>query len=128
VRFKNRVREITARSNGWSMERRIRALTAYLRGWMQYFRLAQTPSVYRHLDGWVLRRLRLCLWKQWKRPSTRLRELRALNLPAPVCHATANCRKGHWYVAGGPMNRATPRTFWNARGFVGLADVYSHGR
>lgn len=46
ARFKERVREITARSNRWSMERRIRALTAYLRGWLQYFRLAQTPSVY----------------------------------------------------------------------------------
>ncbi len=60
-RFKERVREMTSRSNGWSMERRIRALCAYFRGWMQYFRLAQTPSVYRNLDSWTLRRLRLCL-------------------------------------------------------------------
>ena len=58
-RFKDRVREITARSNGWSMERRIPALMAYFRGWMQYFRLARTPSVYRDLEGWTLRRLRL---------------------------------------------------------------------
>lgn len=60
------------------MERRIRALYVYLRGWMQYFRLARTPSVYRDLDGWVMRRLRLCLWKQWKCCRTRLPELRAL--------------------------------------------------
>jgi RNA-directed DNA polymerase len=124
-RFRDRVREITARSNGWSMERRIRALAAYLRGWMQYFRLARTPSVYGHLDGWTLRRLRLCLWKQWKRPSTRLRELRALNLPDWICCSYANARKGYWRMSGGPMNRATPRAFWNARGFVGLTDAYS---
>jgi RNA-directed DNA polymerase len=125
-RFKDRAREITARNNGWSMERRIRALTAYLRGWMQYFRLARTPSIYRPLDGWTLRRLRLCLWKQWKLPKTRLRKLRALNLPEWVCQSYANSRKGYWRMSGGPMNRAMPRAFWNARGFVGLADVYSH--
>jgi group II intron reverse transcriptase/maturase len=124
-RFKDRVREITARSNGWSMERRIRALTAYFRGWMQYFRLARTPSVYRNLEGWALRRLRLCLWKQWKRPRTRLRELRALGLPEWVCLEYAMSRKGYWRMSGGPMNRAMPRAFWKARGFAGLTDFYS---
>jgi RNA-directed DNA polymerase len=123
-RFKARVRGITARSNGWSMERRIRTLYAYLRGWMQYFRLARTPSVYRNLDGWVLRRLRLCLWKQWKRCRTRLRELRALKLPEWVCLEFAFSRKGHWRMASGPMNRAMPRAFWNARGFAGLTEFF----
>lgn len=92
-RFKARVREITARSNGWSMEHRIRRLHAYLRGWLQYFRLAKTPSVYRDLDGWALCRLRLCLWKH---PGTRLRELRALQLPEWVCLEFAMSRKGYW--------------------------------
>ena len=67
--FKSRVRELTARSNGWSMERRIYALRIYLRGWMQYFRLAETPKVYRELDSWVLHRLRLCQWKQMEAPT-----------------------------------------------------------
>jgi RNA-directed DNA polymerase len=124
-RFRDRVREITARSNGWSMERRIRALVNYVRGWMQYFRLARTPSVYRNLEGWILRRLRLCLWKQWKRPRTRLRKLRALGLPDWVCFASAMSRQGYWRMSGGPMNRAMPRAFWNAQGFAGPTDFYS---
>lgn len=124
-RFKGRVREITARSNGWSMERRIRTLTAYFRGWMQYFRLARTPSVYRDLEGWTVRRLRLCLWKQWKRARTRLRELRALGLPEWVCLEYAMSHKGYWRMSSGPMNRAMPRAFWKARGFAGLTDFYS---
>ena len=123
-RFKKRIREITARSNGWSIEQRIHVLSDYLRGWMQYFRLAKTPSVYRVLDGWTLHRLRLCLWKQWKRPSTRLREFRALNLPEWVCLEFAYSRKGYWRMSGGPMNRATPRAYWNARGVVGLTDLF----
>jgi group II intron reverse transcriptase/maturase len=124
-RLKERVREITARSNGWSMERRIRALRDYFRGWMQYFRLARTPSVYRDLEGWTLRRLRLCLWKQWKRPRTWLPEVRALGLPEWVCFEIAMSRKGYWRISGGPLNRAMPRAFWNARGFAGLTDFYS---
>jgi RNA-directed DNA polymerase len=123
-RFKERVRKITARSNGWSIKQRIRALSAYLRGWMQYFRLARTPSVYRDLDGWILRRLRLCLWKQWKQYRTRLRELRALNLPERVCLERAGSRKGYWRISGGPLNYAMPREYWKSRGFAGLTEFY----
>ncbi len=124
-RFKDRIREITARSNGWSMERRIRTLRDYCRGWMQYFRLARTPSVYRELDGWIMRRLRLCLWKQWKLCRTRLRELRALNLPEWVCQEFAFSRRGYWRMSSGPLNRAMPREYWNSRGFAGLSDFYA---
>ena len=115
-------------ATGWSMERRIRALVNYVRGWMQYYRLARTPSVYRKLEGWILRRLRLCLWKQWKRPRTRLRKLRALGLPDRVCFASAMSRQGYWRMSGGPMNRAMPRAFWNAQGFAGPTDFYAQVR
>jgi RNA-directed DNA polymerase len=124
-RFKNRVREITARSNGWSMERRISALCVYLRSWVQYFRLAETPSVYRDLDGWVLRRLRLCQWKQWKRMRTRLRELRALKLPEWKAREFAGSRKGYWRMSSGPLNSAMPRRYWIARGFAGLSERFA---
>jgi len=123
-RFKARVREITARSNGWSMERRIRALSAYFRGWMGYFRIARTPSIYRELDGWTLRRLRLCLWKQWKRIRTRLRELRALGLSEWHARELAFSRKAYWRIAGAPLNSAMPRRYWTARGFAGLSELY----
>jgi RNA-directed DNA polymerase len=124
-RLKERVREITARSNGRSMEQRLLVLGLYLRGWMQYYRLAQTPSVYRDLDGWILHRLRMCLWKQWKQYRTRLRELRALKtLPEQDCFRFAASRKGYWRMSQGPMNRAMPRRYWKSRGFVGLTECY----
>jgi group II intron reverse transcriptase/maturase len=125
-RLKERVRKITARSNGRGVEQRIRVLSDYLRGWMQYFRLARTPSIYRDLDGWILHRLRMCLWKQWKRYRTRLRELRALRtLSEEDCRRIAGARKGHWRMSHVPMNRATPRKYWNSRGFVGLTEWYA---
>ncbi len=123
-RLKDRVREITARSNGWSMERRLRTLSAYLRGWMQYFRLAQTPSIYVKLDSWMLRRLRLCQWKQWKCVRTRLRELRALGKPEWAAREVAFSRKSYWRIAHGPLSSAMPRRYWLARGFAGLVDSF----
>lgn len=124
-RLKERVRTITARSNGMSIEQRTFALSIYFRGWMQYYRLAQTPSVYRDLDGWVLHRLRMCLWKQWKCYGTRLRELRALRtLSEEDCRRIASARKGYWRMSLLPMNRATPRRYWISRGFVGLTECY----
>jgi RNA-directed DNA polymerase len=123
-RFKARVREITARSNGWSMEQRIRALQVYFRGWMGYFRLARTPSVYRDLDGWTLRRLRLCQWKQWKHIRTRLRKLRALGLQEWHARELAFSRKAYWRIAAQPLSSAMPRRYWIARGFAGLTEVF----
>jgi RNA-directed DNA polymerase len=123
--FKARVREITDRHNGLSMERRIRQLRVYLRGWMQYFRLAATPSVYRDLDGWTLRRLRQCQWKQWKLVRTRLRELRALQLPEWKAREFAFSRKGYWRMSGGPLSSAMPRRYWIARGFAGQTEFYA---
>jgi hypothetical protein len=66
------------------MADRIRRINAYLGGWLGYFALAETPSVFQSLDEWLRRRLRMCLWKQWKRVRTRYRELHALGLPERV--------------------------------------------
>ena len=126
-RFKARVREVTARSNGWSMDRRIRVLSIYIRGWMQYFRLASTPDVFGSLDGWTRRRLRLCLWKQWKLVRTRWRELRALGQPEWVCRSFAFSRKGYWRMAGGPLNRALPVKYWREQGLTSLLACYGTG-
>lgn len=121
-RFKAKVREITDRSNGRSMQWRIELLNAYLRGWLAYFALAATPSVYRDLDGWVRRRLRACLWKQWKRIRTRERELRALGLPEWQAQSWARTRKGYWRMACGPLSRALDTAYWRRQGLTSLAE------
>ena len=78
--MKDRVREITARSRGWSMKAVVGELRGYLIGWKQYFRLAYTPRVFRNLDGWIRRRLRALQLKHWKRGRTAYRELRKLGV------------------------------------------------
>ena len=121
-RFKTRVREITDRHNGISMQWRIEQLNAYLRGWLAYFALAAMPSVYRELDGWVRRRLRACLWKQWKRIRTRERELRVLGLPEWQAQSWARTRKGYWRMACGPLSRALDTAYWRRQGLTSLAE------
>ncbi|CAB3390647.1 Group II intron reverse transcriptase/maturase [Kyrpidia spormannii] len=123
-RVKAKTRTLTARNTPIAMEERIRRLNTYLGGWMGYFALAETPSTFEEIEGWIRRRLRMCLWKQWKRVRTRYRELRALGLPEWVVHQFANARKGPWRMAHGPMNRALGNAYWQAQGLMSLTERY----
>jgi len=125
VRFKAKIREITARHNGWSMEQRITALNAYCRGWVRYFSFAETPSVFAKLEQQILRRLRLCQWANWKHPRTRLRKLLALKLPEWKAARIAFSRKGYWRISGGPLNSAMPRSYWENRGIIRLTTLFT---
>ena len=75
-RFKERVRELTRRTRGVSIERMAEELARYLRGWIGYFGKCETPSVLESLEEWIRRRLRSAIWKQWKRGTVRFAELR----------------------------------------------------
>jgi len=91
-RVRMHIRELTARSSrnmGW----RIEEINTYLRGWLGYFILAETPTVLDDLDEWTRHRLQACLWKQWKRVRTRIRELRNLGLEDWAVFPLANARK-----------------------------------
>ena len=79
-RAKDRLRELTSRRWGVSMERRIEEINRFTVGWTAYFRLADTPSPFEELDEWLRRRLRQVRWKEWKRVRTRRRNLRALGI------------------------------------------------
>src|SRR5690625_6177681 len=73
-RMKDKIREITSRKKPYPMEYRIKKLNQYLIGWCGYFSLADTPSVFANLDSWIRRRLRMCVWKEWKLPRTKVRK------------------------------------------------------
>ena len=128
-RAKDRIRRLTARSWGVSMERRIREINDYIRGWTGYFALADTPSVFAELDQWLRRRLRQARWKQWKRIRTKIRMLRSLGIPKQKAYEWANTRKGSWRIAGSPpLSRAMPDAYWQALGLVGFTESYRHVR
>ncbi|MEZ6041306.1 MAG: group II intron reverse transcriptase/maturase [Planctomycetaceae bacterium] len=98
-RFKRRVRELTGRSWGVSMERRLSELRSYLRGWAGYFSLAMELKLFDKLDQWIRRRIRMCFWKRWRHSRTRSRELMRLGVPRRQAIRHAKSRKGYWRMA-----------------------------
>lgn len=87
LRCKQRVRKLTRRTRGISLEQMTEELTSYLRGWKSYFGYSQTPSVLEELDKWIRRRLRSVIWKQRKRRSSwRLANSPALSVPFPIAY------------------------------------------
>lgn len=99
-RFKERIREITDRHNGKSMRQRLEALRLYVNGWLNYFGHSRSYSQLLELDQWLRRRVRLCYWKDWKRPRTRRRRLLALGIPKDEVKLATRSRKGYWRMAG----------------------------
>lgn len=123
ARFKEKVRELTNRTRSMPMERRIAQLNRYLMGWIGYFRLASAKTYCQTFDKWIRRRLRMCLWKQWKRVRSRIRELRALGVPNWACFVMANSRRGAWEMSRN-TNNALPTSYWEAKGLKSLLSRY----
>ncbi len=102
LRFKERIRELTRRTRGVSIERMIGELRRYLTGWRGYFGFCETPSTMRDLEGWMRRRLRCFLWKQWKRSPVRFKELRAKGVGRDLAAKTAGSAHGPWHLSNSP--------------------------
>lgn len=120
-RFCERVREITRRTRGTSIEKMAEELGCYLRGWIGYFGRCQTPSVLQGLEEWVRRRLRASIWKQWKRGSVRFAELRKRGVQKQLAAKTAGSAHGPWRLANSPaLSIALPKAYFDALGIPRL--------
>lgn len=124
-RMKKKVREITSRKMPYPMEYRIQKLNQYVLGWCGYFALADTKSTFRKLDGWIRRRLRMCLWKNWKTPKTRVRNLIKLGVPSWKAYEWGNSRKGYWRISNSPiLHKTLGNSYWNDQGLKSLQERY----
>ena len=99
VKLKQCIREITARNRGVSFERMVGELSRYLRGWMGYFALDCRKQIWSSLDGWIRRRVRMYLWKQWRLPRTRIRGLKRLGVDDFLSRTHGASRKGYWRLS-----------------------------
>lgn len=125
-RFKAKVREITSRSNGKSMEWRKVKLNRLITGWVNYFGLADMRKKAKSLDEWIRRRIRMCFWKQWKRTKTKHDNLVKLGIAEGKTWEFANTRKGYWRVSNSPILAVSlSNDFLRKYGFVSLSDRYS---
>jgi RNA-directed DNA polymerase len=128
-RAKDRLRQLTARNWGVSMQRRITEINRFTVGWTAYFALADTPRPFEDLDEWLRRRLRQIRWKEWKRCSTKRRNLVALGIPERQARKWSATRKGPWRLAGSaPLQRALPKRYWADLGLRGFLDPYRRFR
>ena len=116
-RFKERVRELTSRTRGISLQKMVADIATYLRGWLGYFGMCQTPSVLKSLESWLRRRLRSMVWKQWKRGSKRFQELRQRGVGKNLAAQTAGSPHGPWRIANSPgLTIALPNAYFATLG------------
>jgi RNA-directed DNA polymerase len=123
-RAKTRLRELTRRWRGQSVEQTLDELNTYLKGWGGYFGRADTPTPFEHLDSWIRRRLRAIVWHHWKHRATRQRKLCELGIPLRKANLVAFSGKGPWRIAHTEaLNRALDNAYWRSRGLVSLAAI-----
>ena len=123
-RLQARIREVLQRARGRSLSKVISELNPLLRGWMAYFRLSETKKALEEVDGWVRHQLRCILWRQWKRPYTRAKNLMKAGLTEERAFRSAFNQRGPWWNSGAShMNQAFPKSFFDRLGLVSLLDT-----
>jgi RNA-directed DNA polymerase len=120
-RFKGKLKAAFRAGRGRALGATIKDLSPILRGWMAYFHLTEGKGVLEELDGWLRRRLRCILWRQWKRPATRAMRLRQRGLTEQrACESAGNGRGPWWNAGASHMNDAFRKTFFDQLGLVSL--------
>ena len=123
VKMKNRIRELTDRSQGISNEVREKKYQEYVRGWVEYFKLADMKGLLKTTDEWARRRIRAVYWKQWKRVRTRYRILRKLKLEHWQALKLANSRCGYWRMAN-MLSTVITNKIIAKLGYTSMLDYY----
>lgn len=124
-RLKEQIRSLTTGHRTKSVKATIEELTPVLRGWISYFRLTEVKGVLEELDGWIRRKLRCLLWRQWKRPFTRARMLMKAGLDEVRAWRSACNQRGPWWNAGAShMNQAYKKRWFEALGLVSLLELH----
>lgn len=124
-RFQGDLKAVLRQARGWSIRRTIEALNPKLRGWINYFRHMGVKGILDELDGWLRRHLRKILWRQWKCPYTRAKNLMKLGIAEKRAWNSAQNGRGAWWNAGAShMNQALPKKRFDRLGLVSLMDQF----
>jgi RNA-directed DNA polymerase len=128
-KMRSRIKELTSRSNGWGNERRKETLKQYITGWVNYFKLADMERLMTRTDEWYRRRLRMVIWKQWKRIGTKLDNLIKLGISRSKAWEFANTRKGYWHIANSwILSTSITNERLKEGGYLFLTDYYLNAR
>jgi len=125
LRLKARIRQLTARSNGWSNEKRKQKLREYITGWVNYFKIADIKSLLVRIDEWLRRRIRMVVWKQWKKVKTKFTNLQKLGIDKQKAWEWANTRKSYWRTSSSPiLQRSLTTEKLRKAGYLFFSDYY----
>jgi hypothetical protein len=122
---KDKLRELTSRSRCGRIVKAMARIKEFMCGWLNYYGIADMKKTVEALNGWLYRRIRMCIWKHWKLPKTRKRQLMKLGLPEWAACEGAYSRKSYWRLSNsGVVNRALTKERLIHWGFYDLATAY----
>ena len=124
-KMKTRLKEFSSRRSVQSIRPSLKKIKVYMRGWLNYYGIADMKNNIEELNAWLCHRVRMCIWKQWKLPRTKQRNLMKLGIPEYYAHMAANSRKGYWFTsATSTVNRALSKERLIRAGFYDLTSAY----
>lgn len=125
AKMKSRLKELTSRSNGWGYAKRKQKLKEYIRGWVGYYHLANMKRLLLETDEWIRRRIRMCIWKAWKKTKTKVANLIKCGIDKYKAYEWGNTRKGYWRTADSPiLHRALTNDNLRKAGYATLMGSY----
>ena len=98
-KFKSRLKELSSRKRCQSIKPGLEKIKVYARGWLNYYGIASMKNNIDDINGWLYHRIRMCIWKQWKKPRTKYKNLVKLGIPEHYAATIANSRRKYWYIS-----------------------------
>lgn len=125
LKAKNRLRAITKRNRGVNVRKVMQEIKVYMTGWLNYYGIAFLKTKMREWDEWLRHRIRAYIWKQWKKPKTKLKNLMKLGVPEYYAHMAANSHRGYWFTVNtGAVTRGITNERLTRAGFFELSPAY----
>ena len=125
LKAKNRLRAITKRNRGVNVRKVMQEIKVYMTGWLNYYGIASLKTKMREWDEWLRHRIRAYIWKQWKKPKTKLKNLMKLGVPEYYAHMAANSHRGYWFTVNtGAVTRGITNERLTRVGFFELSPAY----
>ena len=122
---KDKLRELTSRSQGRKLDTVLNNIRVFMRGWLGYYGIAEMDTLMKRWNEWLRRRIRMYIWKQWKKPKTRVENLKKLGMPDWQAYRNGNTRKGYWAIAGSGILQHTITNERLARkGYYDISEAY----
>ncbi len=124
-KMKSKLKELSSRRSCQSIRSSLQTIKVYMRGWLNYYGVTDMKNKMEELNSWLYHRIRMCIWKQWKKPKTKLRNLKKLGIPEYFAQMAANSRKAYWFTSNTTtVKRALSKERLISSGFYDLATAY----